>query len=161
MIDRIEEYRRDWVSGPVPTPKRARPLKVRKRWKKRYFLPLLFALGYCLQPWWPIWVGATKKYFRDEANSTKSALEIAAMSRLLRQFYLTHGRMPERPEEYLKEFLKENKPFPRGRDFWGRPYRVEHDFQGFVIRSAGANGRYGDHDDIFQAHLYRDFSTGR
>lgn len=159
MIDRIEEYRRDWVAGPTPKLRR-RKFRLRRQWKVGVLLVggllLAAASGFLAVKEWRRRV---ERRLNDEVNAVKTDLEISSMVRLLRQYYLSNAALPPSPENYLKPFLKSNKPYPVGNDFWGRPYKVEHDFEGFAVRSAGPDGIYGNRDDRSQGLKYRQFTS--
>ena len=152
MNDRIEEYRRDWQSGPVAPVRSARPLRFRRR---RSWLLGLLVLGSGLSVFgyhsWRPWL---ERAARDEVNRMKTGLELAAGMRLLRQHYLAHGSLPTVPEDLLRASLSSNKPYPPGCDFWGTPYRVDRYFDGFGVRSAGPNRRLDDRDDLVRAVRY-------
>lgn len=159
MIDRIEEYRRDWVSGPVPPPRKIqkikRPLKaggISLVLAVMVLLPLGEFLG---RACWAI-----RQAVVNDIKTTYTALEIANCTRLLRQYYSSNQRLPPQPENYLKGFLRKNKPYQVGNDFWGRAYRVEQYTDGFIVRSAGPGGSYGDRDDVTQTVLYHNLGLG-
>ncbi len=158
--DRIEEYRRDWdaaSSGPVKKrriPKPARPVQMAS----------LGLLAVC-----SLLVGANKllNHYRQkmqnaaqrEVNRVKTELEMSAQLRLLRQYYLSNAALPKDPMGYLKPFLKDNKPFPRGCDFWGHEYRVDSDPDGFAMRSAGPDGKMETRDDLVAGVKIKEISN--
>lgn len=154
MIDRIEEYRRDWVAGPVPKPKKIRIRFPHLRWKIWRWVSLALALfsGVALatlhRPF--------KLWIDNQVLQMKTGLEMTMMMRELRRYYLTHASLPPSPEGFLRDRPSKANPNPPGYDYWGRPYRFEHDWQGFWLRSAGANGLAGDGDDLVQTVWYRD-----
>lgn len=159
MIDRIEEYRRDWVSGPVPPPRKLRKIKRPMKAGGLSLILLVIAVfsfgeifGQAFQ--------AARTALVNDIKTTYTGLEIASCTRLLRQYYSSNQRLPPRPEDYLKGFLRKNKPYSVGNDFWGQAYRVEQYADGFIVRSAGPNGRYGDRDDVVQTTLYANTGAG-
>ena len=81
----------------------------------------------------------------------KTELELSAQLRLLRQYYMSNGDLPPDPIAYLKPYLKDNKPYPIGCDFWGHAYRVEKYWDSIGVRSAGPNGKMEDADDLVAA----------
>jgi len=149
VTDRIEEYRRDWQAGPGgpqkkrKLPKAARPVKIASF--------VMLALCILLVRFSKV-VGHRRdrleKATHNEMCRMKTSLELSAQLRLLRQYYLSNGALPPDPMGYLMPFLKDNKPFPRGNDFWGHPYRVDSYVEQFDVRSAGPNGIMEDRDDL-------------
>jgi len=131
MIDRIEEYRRDWVSGPVRPPRKLptikKPLKA-----GGLSLVLLVMVLLPLSEIARTSFADLKKAIVDDIKTTYTGLEMASCTRLLRQYYLSNQKLPPRPEDYLKGFLRKNKPYSVGNDFWGHPYRVEQYVGGWL-----------------------------
>lgn len=161
MIDRIEEYRRDWIAGPYRRIKR-RTLKLKKplRWGGLMLLVLL-GLGVSFFSVLNQYRHRLERATYDQVCRIKTELELSAQLRLLRQYYLSNGGLPQDPMGYLKPFLKDNKPFPKGCDFWGRPYRVEQYWDYFGIRSAGPNGKMEDADDLLASAKLKDLNGDR
>lgn len=155
MIDRVEEYRRDWESGPTPPPKPRIPQ--RRFYRRRPWITatvsglLVVAAVY----WFRAWIPGLEPYLALQVNRTKTELEVSAAVRELRRYYLSNGALPPSSEEYLKTSLPANKAYPPGHDFWGTPYKVEKYWDGFGVRSAGPNRRFEDRDDIFRFLEYR------
>lgn len=149
LNDRIEEYRRDWdaaSAGPVKKrriPKPARPVQMAS-FVLLAMCSLLVGANKLVDHWRRQLQNATQR----EICRVKTELEMSAQLRLLRQYYLSNAALPKDPMGYLRPFLKDNKPFPRGCDFWGHQYRVDSDPDGFAIRSAGPNGKMDDRDDL-------------
>lgn len=146
--DRIEEYRRDWQAGPGgpkkrKLPKAARPVKI-----AGFVLLALCGLLVGFSKALGHWRDRLEKATQNELCRVKTSLEMSAQLRLLRQYYLSNGALPPDPMGYLMPFLKDNKPFPKGNDFWGHPYRVESYVEQFGVRSAGPNGILEDRDDL-------------
>lgn len=152
MNDRIEEYRMDWHSGPARLVRRAKTLRFRP--KRPWLSLILILLVGTAVVYWKRWEPVAAAAIDDEVNRTKTGLEIAAALRSLRQYYLSHGSLPQQPEQYLKSSLRPNKAYSPGCDFWGTPYRVDRYFDGFGVRSAGPNRRFEDRDDLVQAVTY-------
>ncbi len=94
------------------------------------------------------WRARLEREARDEMNAMKTRLELSAQMRLLQQYYLSNGNPPQNPSLYLRPYLKDNKPFPKGCDFWGHPYRVDSYWNFLGVRSAGPNGKMDDRDDL-------------
>lgn len=94
-----------------------------------------------------------------ELCRVKTELEMSALLRLLRQYYLSNAALPKDPLGYLKPFMQDNKPYPRGCDFWGHAYRVDSDLDGFAIRSAGPNGKMDDRDDLVAGLKIKDITN--
>lgn len=159
MIDRIEEYRRDWISGPVRSPRKLRKIK-RPLKAGGLSLVLLVMVLLPLSEVARTTFADLKKAILDDIKTTYTGLEMASCTRLLCQYYLSNQKLPPQPEEYLKGFLRKNKPYSIGNDFWGHPYRVEQSAEGFVLRSAGPNGRYGDPDDLINSTRYHPTGAG-
>lgn len=158
MIDRIEEYRRDWIAGPYRRIKR-RTLKLRKRWRwGGLALVVLAGLGVSFYSVLNQYRHRLEKATNNEVCRMKTELELSALLRLLRQYYLSNGGLPQDPIGYLKPFLKDNKPYPRGCDFWGHPYKVEQYWDYFGIRSAGPNGKMDDGDDLLASAKLKDLN---
>jgi len=84
----------------------------------------------------------------DQTRTTQTQMELAVIARVTRDFRIGEGRYPTDFSAFLQRSLRPNKPFPVGTDFWGRPYRLEIAVEGFVVRSAGADGRYHTRDDL-------------
>ena len=147
--DRIEEYRRDWQAGPGgpkkkrKLPKAARPVKIAS-----FVLLALCCLLVGFSKVVDHWRARLEKAAHNEMCRMKTSLELSAQLRLLRQYYLSNGALPPDPRGYLMPFLKDNKKFPRGCDFWGHPYRVDSYVEQFDVRSAGPNGIMDDRDDL-------------
>lgn len=122
---------------------------------------LLILLALIAVFWVKTWRDRLDKLANDEFCTMKTRLELSAQLRLLRQYYLSNGALPPHPEEYLRPYLKDNKRFPRGCDFWGSPYRVEQFFDYFGVRSAGPNGRWNDADDLLAAVKIKELASDR
>lgn len=152
--DRIEEYRRDWHSGPTQARPKARKARFYRRrpWLTASLLSLLaiFVAG-----WFHGAVPGLERQFVTQVNRTKTELEVSAGLRELRRYYLANGALPPAAEDYLRSALPANKKFPPGFDFWGTPYRVDNYWDGFGVRSAGPNRRFDDRDDIARSVEYR------
>lgn len=84
----------------------------------------------------------------DQARTAETQLELAVVARVVRDFRIEQGRYPQDLKFYLSRTLRQNKPFPPGTDFWGRDYRLEPGVEGFLVRSAGADGRFHTRDDL-------------
>lgn len=147
--DRIEEYRRDWDAADAGPRKKKRIPKAARPVQMASFAMLAvcsFLVGShkLVDHWRRQMQNATQR----EINRVKTQLEMSMQLRLLRQYYLANGALPKDPMGYLKPFMKDNKPYPRGSDFWGHPYRVDSDHDAFGVRSAGPNGKMDDRDDL-------------
>lgn len=88
------------------------------------------------------------KALLNQTRATETQIELAVIARVTRDFRIGEGRYPQDFQAFLRRSLRPNKPFPVGTDFWGRPYRLELEPDGFVVRSAGADGRYQTRDDL-------------
>ncbi|MBT9586902.1 hypothetical protein IV102_26410 [bacterium] len=162
MIDRIEEYRRDWVSGPAPKKRARKPFKASRPVKIGGILLLaLVAAVTSGQAALQRWQKRLEKTTNDEVCKMKTELELSAQLRLLRQYYLSNGSLPQDPIRYLEPYLKDNKPYPKGCDFWGHPYRVDQYWDYFGVRSAGPNGKWEDRDDLLASVRFKDISADR
>ena len=100
-----------------------------------------------------------KTWLDNQVVQMKTGLEMTMMMREMRRYYLTHASLPPSPEAYLFDRPSRANPYPPGHDYWGRPYHFEHDWQGFWLRSPGANGIRGDRDDLVQPIWYRDLKV--
>jgi hypothetical protein len=160
VIDRIEEYRRDWVSGPAPKKRKGKPFRVSRPLKigAVFVLSLSVAVAGALASTQHLWRPQVERFLQNEVCKTKTQLEMSAQLRLLRQHYLSNGSLPPHPVRYLEPYLKDNKAYPRGCDFWGHPYRIEQYWDYFGVRSAGPNGCMDDHDDLLMVVKYKDLS---
>ena len=147
--ERIEEYRRDWSAGP-DHPKKKRKLPKPARPVQIGSLVLLATCSLLVGASRLVghWRAKIKKATQNELCRVKTSLELSVQVRLLRQYYLSNGALPPDPVGYLRPFLKDNKTYPRGNDFWGHPYRVDQDPDYFGVRSAGPNGKMDDRDDL-------------
>lgn len=84
----------------------------------------------------------------NETRATQTQMELAIIARVTRDFRVGEGRYPSDFQAFLRRALRPNKPSPVGTDFWGRPYHLEIEPEGFVVRSAGADGRLQTKDDL-------------
>ncbi|MBS2040560.1 hypothetical protein JST97_36575 [bacterium] len=148
--DRIEEYRRDWQAGPggpavkKPAPRAARPVHL-ATFLMLAACSLLVGGDKLLDLWRRRLIHQTQ----NQANRIKTELEMSTHLRLLRQYYLSNAALPPDPMGYLIPFFKDNKPYPKGCDFWGHYYRVDSDPDQFGIRSAGVDGKMDTADDLY------------
>lgn len=149
--DRIEEYRRDWVGVSGPTKKRRIPKPARPVQMASFIMLALCSFLVGANKLVDRWRHQVQNATQREINRVKTQLEMSAQLRILRQYYLSNAALPKDPLGYLKGFMKDNKPYPRGYDFWGHEYRVDSDTDGFGIRSAGPNGKMDDRDDLVAA----------
>jgi hypothetical protein len=158
LNDRIEEYRQDWHAGPVrPRRRRSTLLRPQTRGDWVAFLALLFTLGGTATLVWR-YHGAMGRWVDARIRTTKTELEMSSIQRLLKQYYLSHGSLPERPLDYLKPFFRPNKAYPPGCDFWGRAYRIESFGDGYVLRSCGADGIPQNDDDLVRSVKYKEWT---
>ncbi|MFN8613593.1 MAG: hypothetical protein U0931_39010 [Vulcanimicrobiota bacterium] len=148
--DRIEEYRRDWQAGPggpsvkKPGARPARPVQLAT-------VLMLVACSLLVggDKLVEMWRKRLVRQTQNQTNRIKTELEMSAHLRLLRQYYLSNGSLPPDPMGYLLPYFKDNKPYPRGCDFWGHYYRVDSDLEQFGIRSAGLDGKMDTRDDLY------------
>jgi hypothetical protein len=154
MIDRVEEYRRDWESGPT---RQTRPRSPLKFYRRKPWLSACVAGGALLATiyWFRASIPGLEPYLTRQVDCFKTELEVSAGLAELRRYYLANAALPPSPEDYLKSSLMANKAYPAGHDFWGTPYRVDKYWDGFGVRSAGPNRRFDDQDDIFRSVLYK------
>lgn len=149
MNDRIEEYRCDWVAGPAPRVRK--PITHVIADNPGYSSLVLFLVGLCVATLVYIGFGrhaSWEKQIDRLVKATETKMEMATSVRLLNQYRRANNALPANPTEYLAGNLKNNKPYPRGYDFWGTPYRVDLLDDGYALRSAGPDKKFNDADDL-------------
>lgn len=106
------------------------------------------------------WVGPLQRGWDDFLPRVKTELELSTAARILKRHYVTNGSLPIRPEELLETQLRRNKSARPGSDFWGQPYVVQADWQGFSVISLGSDGQLGTADDLTVKVRYADLHVG-
>lgn len=103
----------------------------------------------CVGGWW--YQHRRAKVLGAVLNSTRATqtqIELAVVARVTRDFRVGEGRYPSDFQAFLRRALRPNKAYPPGMDFWGRPYALDIEPEGFVVRSAGIDGRLNTPDDL-------------
>ena len=154
MSDRTEEYRQDWECAPLVEPVR---FTCRPRDTAKFMLFPRFLLCLCLVM---LARGAYARHrmwehrVSNQIKHTETVMEMSVAGRLLRHYHTAFDALPKDPVKYIATSLRVNKPHPRGCDFWGTPYRVEACNDGFKVRSAGPDCKFGTRDDLTYTSTY-------